>query len=183
MDECEHLCNRLAIMAEGQFKCLGHVPELKQLYGQGFTISIKLKTQNADISIEEDDELLQCVTQNLQRQFPNCSLSENHSGILTYFIKSDDIVLWSEVFKKCEEFLWNSRDIVEEYSLNETTLEDIFLKYDTKNRRKSSTGAAAVLASPTSSSSSSSSAAAAAAADKNTRLRNGHCSSAHIEDV
>lgn len=126
MDECEHLCNRLAIMAEGQFKCLGYVPELKQLYGAGFTVSIKLRSNEAT------DNTVDTVTHHLQSRFPHCKLRENHAGILTYFIKSSDIIVWSEVFAKCELFLRSAADIVEEYSVNETTLEDIFLKYDAK---------------------------------------------------
>lgn len=132
MDECEHLCNRLAIMADGQFKCLGYVPELKQLYGSGFTISIKLH------SCEATDSDVAYVTQKLQNFFTHSKLRENHAGILTYFIKSFDIIQWSEVFSKCETFLSSTLDVVEEYSVNETTLEDIFLKYDTKNKRHNS---------------------------------------------
>lgn len=129
MDECENLCNRLAIMAEGQFKCLGHVPELKQLYGAGFTISIKLRTNEAT-----DNDVL-AVTHQLKQIYTHCTLRENHAGMLTYFIKSFDIIVWSEVFSKCNQFLHAANDIVEECSINETTLEDIFLKYDTKNKR------------------------------------------------
>ncbi|XP_037819690.1 ATP-binding cassette sub-family A member 3 [Lucilia sericata] len=132
MDECEHLCNRLAIMAEGQFKCLGYVPELKQLYGSGFTISIKLH------SCEATPDDVDYVTKKLQHFFIHSKLRENHAGILTYFIKSFDIIQWSEVFSKCETFLNSTEGVVEEYSVNETTLEDIFLKYDTKNKRQNS---------------------------------------------
>ncbi|XP_073824278.1 engulfment ABC Transporter in the ovary [Musca autumnalis] len=132
MDECEHLCNRLAIMAEGQFKCLGHVPELKQLYGAGFTISIKLRTNEAT-EIE-----VQTVTHHLKEIFPHCNLRENHAGILTYFIKSFDIIVWSDVFSRCAQFQNITSELVEEYSVNETTLEDIFLKYEKTNRRNGS---------------------------------------------
>ncbi|XP_013113812.2 ATP-binding cassette sub-family A member 2 [Stomoxys calcitrans] len=134
MDECENLCNRLAIMAEGQFKCLGHVPELKQLYGAGFTISIKLRTSEAT------DNEVQAVTHQLKQIFPHSKLRENHAGILTYFIKAHDIIVWSEVFSKCAQFQQKAADLIEEYSVNETTLEDIFLKYDTKQKRNSTNG-------------------------------------------
>lgn len=129
MDECEYLCNRLAIMADGQFKCLGYVPELKQLYGSGFTISVKLKT------ILPTDSEVAYVSEKLSNFFNHSYLRENHAGILTYFIKSYDNLLWSAVFSKCDSFLKLIQDTVEEYSINETTLEDIFLKYDTKNKR------------------------------------------------
>jgi len=43
MDECEALCNRLAIMVGGQFMCMGGIQYLKQKYGQGFTLMVKLR--------------------------------------------------------------------------------------------------------------------------------------------
>lgn len=42
MDECEELCNRLAIMTSGKFKCIGYTQKLKEIFGKGFTILIKL---------------------------------------------------------------------------------------------------------------------------------------------
>ncbi len=43
MEECEALCNRLAIMVNGQFRCLGGPQHLKNKFGQGFTIIVKLQ--------------------------------------------------------------------------------------------------------------------------------------------
>jgi ATP-binding cassette, subfamily A (ABC1), member 3 len=48
MDECEHLCNRLAIMAQGHFTCIGGIQQLKNKYGKGFTLTIKLKAVDGD---------------------------------------------------------------------------------------------------------------------------------------
>lgn len=47
MDECEELCNRLAIMNKGQFKCIGFIQKIKELFGTGFTLLIKV-AENAD---------------------------------------------------------------------------------------------------------------------------------------
>ncbi len=41
MEECEALCTRLAIMVNGQFKCLGSVQHLKHRFGQGYTVLAK----------------------------------------------------------------------------------------------------------------------------------------------
>ena len=43
MEECEALCDRLAIMVNGQFQCFGSVPHLKNKFALGFTILAKLK--------------------------------------------------------------------------------------------------------------------------------------------
>nr|CDS31148.1 ATP binding cassette sub family A [Hymenolepis microstoma] len=42
MEECEALCNRLAIMMDGQFQCFGTVPHLKQRFGGGYIIEVDL---------------------------------------------------------------------------------------------------------------------------------------------
>lgn len=41
MEECEVLCNRLAIMVNGEFKCLGSVQHLKNKFSKGFFLTIK----------------------------------------------------------------------------------------------------------------------------------------------
>lgn len=43
MDECEALSDRLGIMVNGQFQCLGSVQHLKNKYGKGYTLIIKCK--------------------------------------------------------------------------------------------------------------------------------------------
>jgi ATP-binding cassette subfamily A (ABC1) protein 3 len=42
MEECEALCDRLAIMVNGQFQCFGSSSHLKAKFGQGFTILTKI---------------------------------------------------------------------------------------------------------------------------------------------
>lgn len=44
MDECEALCTRLAIMVNGQFKCLGSVQHLKNKFSKGLTLVVKCGT-------------------------------------------------------------------------------------------------------------------------------------------
>ena len=43
MEECEALCDRLAIMVNGQFQCFGGPQHLKNKFGQGFNILVKLQ--------------------------------------------------------------------------------------------------------------------------------------------
>lgn len=71
MDECEALCNRLAIMVDGVIKCVGNIQYLKNRYGQGFTIMVKLiNRENIDI-----DE----VKTNIEYKFvPDILLKDEH---------------------------------------------------------------------------------------------------------
>ncbi|XP_017037324.1 phospholipid-transporting ATPase ABCA3 [Drosophila kikkawai] len=145
MDECEELCNRLAIMAHGQFKCLNNICALKRL--SGFTIKLKMK-ENTETQNPESNVCT--VTGMLRSQFPGLELRENHAGTLTYFVSIQETVIqWSNVFKITEDYLADRLgDIVEDYSVNECTLEDIFLKFDKQDKSQSTSRQSSVQRSP-----------------------------------
>ncbi len=42
MDEAEALCTKMTIMVNGEFKCLGSVQHIKNIYGKGFEIELKI---------------------------------------------------------------------------------------------------------------------------------------------
>ena len=70
MEECEALCTRLAIMVNGQFRCLGNIQHIKSKYGTGYTLIVKLK------KLENIQLTLETLTNNL-----NDFLMKNISGI------------------------------------------------------------------------------------------------------
>lgn len=46
MEECEALCTRLAIMVNGELKCIGSTQHLKNKYSKGIVLKIKLRSPN-----------------------------------------------------------------------------------------------------------------------------------------
>jgi len=50
MDECEALCPRIGIMANGKLRCLGSAQHLKTKFGQGYQLELKV------LSAKKDDE-------------------------------------------------------------------------------------------------------------------------------
>ena len=46
MEECEALCTRLAVMVNGQFRCLGSTQHLKSKFGEGYYIIVKTKRED-----------------------------------------------------------------------------------------------------------------------------------------
>lgn len=54
MEECEALCPRIGIMANGKLSCLGSAQHLKTRFGQGFQVEIK--TNNVD---RTDDDFIE----------------------------------------------------------------------------------------------------------------------------
>lgn len=71
MDECEALCQRLAVMVRGEFKCCGYVPALKSKYGEGFIIMVKCDKTNKEESLLD-------VNEAMMAEFSPCSLQDEY---------------------------------------------------------------------------------------------------------
>lgn len=90
------LCNRLAIMAHGELKCIGYIQKLKEKFGKGFSLMVKLKadaikTQSVSrIDLDSTDaspSAPNCTTDiklKLKSLFP-CDLKDEHEVSLSRF--------------------------------------------------------------------------------------------------
>ncbi|XP_075973498.1 phospholipid-transporting ATPase ABCA3-like isoform X2 [Anticarsia gemmatalis] len=147
MEECEALCSRLTIMVNGRFKCLGTPQHLKNKFSEGFTLNIKLKSEeheNTRRSLSRQASALTRQTSVLTRQtsvvsvtaanvkeyvnanFSNPRIMEEYQGMLTYYLP-DRSMPWSRMFGIMERA---KRDYdVEDYTISQTTLEQIFLQF------------------------------------------------------
>ena len=74
MEECEALCDRLAIMVNGQFQCFGPTRYLKQKFGQGFTILTKLNTQQQNN--DESSSTMESFKEHIINQFDGCEVKD-----------------------------------------------------------------------------------------------------------
>ncbi|EDO48951.1 predicted protein [Nematostella vectensis] len=115
MEECEALCTRLAIMVNGQFKCVGSAQHLKSRFGMGYTLMLKVEARLVPVSNTE---------QFVSSTFPGAQLLESHNGMLTYQINSTELS-WSRIFGELERNR-ASLNIVD-YSVSQTSLEQVFL--------------------------------------------------------
>ncbi|KAL7030128.1 hypothetical protein ACKWTF_006533 [Chironomus riparius] len=128
MEECEVLCNRLAIMVNGEFKCLGSVQHLKNKFSKGFFLSIKAGfDSNADVLSRK----LLLVKDFVSRTFSGAALKEEYIDILAYHIPSAQLK-WSQIFGIMEDA--KDKLGIADYSLGQTSLEQVFL-YFTKSQR------------------------------------------------
>ncbi|CAB3398546.1 unnamed protein product [Caenorhabditis bovis] len=117
MDECEALCTELAIMVYGNFRCYGSCQHIKSRYGSGYTLLIRLR--NA-----EDSPRTKHV---ISSQFQGSLLKEEHVLQLNYDLRRDGGDSWSELFAKLELI---SEDLHwDDYSLSQTTLEQVFVEF------------------------------------------------------
>ncbi|XP_017044767.1 phospholipid-transporting ATPase ABCA3-like isoform X2 [Drosophila ficusphila] len=118
MEEGEALCTRLAIMGNGKFLCLGSTQHLKSKFSKGLILKIKVKETNAVIEF-------------IRSHYPHSVLRYSTLGLLTFVIPLNE-AKWSGLFVVMEEN--RVRLGVEEYSVSQTSLEDIYLDLLETNR-------------------------------------------------
>ncbi|XP_075680863.1 phospholipid-transporting ATPase ABCA3-like isoform X2 [Dermatophagoides pteronyssinus] len=125
MEECEALCNRLIIMVHGRITCLGSPMHLKQKYGAGYIVHIKLRNPIVEKSIRELDKFM-------RTKFIECYVDGIHNNMVVYKIQTNQIKL-SQLFGSIER----SKDLlsIEDYSICQTSLERIFLSFVRKSKK------------------------------------------------
>ncbi|XP_073915574.1 ATP-binding cassette sub-family A member 17-like [Castor canadensis] len=117
MEECEALCTRLAIMVQGQFKCLGSPQHLKSKFGSGYSLQAKVHREGQQEALQEFKAFVDLT-------FPGSILEDEHQGMVRYHLLSRDLG-WAKVFGIMEQAKKKSK--LEDYSINQISLEDIFL--------------------------------------------------------
>ncbi|XP_055599073.1 phospholipid-transporting ATPase ABCA3-like isoform X2 [Uranotaenia lowii] len=127
MEECEALCSRLAVMVNGEFKCIGSTQHLKNKFSKGYFLTVKLKR------LSESDDDSHALKEYILQNFPGAVLKEEHQDSLTYHITHSKLK-WSTMFglmEKAKKTLG-----IEDYALGQTSLEQVFLFF-TKYQRVS----------------------------------------------
>ncbi|XP_050766354.1 phospholipid-transporting ATPase ABCA7 [Gymnogyps californianus] len=115
MEECEALCTRMAIMVNGRFRCLGSVQHLKNRFGDGYTVVVRVGGPGP-ASVESL----------MQRRFPGIVLKERHGGLLQYQLPSRAGSLAS-VFSVLAAH--HGPCHIEDYSVSQTTLDQVFVHF------------------------------------------------------
>ncbi|KAM8909147.1 phospholipid-transporting ATPase ABCA1-like isoform 2-T2 [Spinachia spinachia] len=117
MEECEALCTRMAIMVNGRFRCLGSVQHLKNRFGDGYTIILRVGGPDSD---------LQPVMKFIESELSGSTLKEKHRNMLQYQLPSSLTSLTHifSILAKNKELLR-----IEDYSVTQTTLDQVFVNF------------------------------------------------------
>ena len=131
MEECEALCTQIAIMVNGQLKCFGSTQHLKTKFGEGFTLLVRIGLPSLTIAGPEDssDHLLpnvQPFMDFIESKFRRSVVKDIHEGMLHYHIQDPSVSL-AELFGTMEAN--KSRYFIEDYSVSQTTLEQVFINF------------------------------------------------------
>ncbi|XP_020657095.3 phospholipid-transporting ATPase ABCA1 [Pogona vitticeps] len=117
MEECEALCTRMAIMVNGRFRCLGSVQHLKNRFGDGYTIVVRIAGANPDLKPVQDF---------FELAFPGSVLKEKHRNMLQYQLPSSPSSL-ARIFSILSQ---NKKRLhIEDYSVSQTTLDQVFVNF------------------------------------------------------
>ena len=121
MEECEALCTRLAIMVNGGLKCLGSTQHLKNKFGEGYTVLIKVQ--------KESD--VHDMTRYIENRFVTAVLKDVHQCMMHYHVSDDpeNRITLSGLFGAMEGARSRGRYKIEDYSISQTTLEQVFVNF------------------------------------------------------
>jgi ABC-type multidrug transport system ATPase subunit len=130
MDECEALCARLGIMVNGEFQAMGSPQHIKDKFGDGYTLTIKVRGSTDP------------VKEFIAATFVGSVLEEEHRGYLHFMLPTASIPSLPAIFGALQGA--KSRLDIEDYELTQTSLEAIFCKFaqaqrledDTKKSKK-----------------------------------------------
>uniref|UniRef100_A0A8C7BTF0 ABC transporter domain-containing protein n=1 Tax=Neovison vison TaxID=452646 RepID=A0A8C7BTF0_NEOVI len=131
MEECEALCTRLAIMVKGSFRCLGSPQHIKDRFGDGYSVKIWLGQETNQHNVISD-----C----LKLHFPGIQFKGQRLNLLEYHVPKQWECL-ADMFRVLE----NNKTLlhIKHYSINPTTLEQVFINFATELPKSSPSSAAA----------------------------------------
>uniref|UniRef100_A0A674DHP3 ATP binding cassette subfamily A member 3 n=1 Tax=Salmo trutta TaxID=8032 RepID=A0A674DHP3_SALTR len=111
MEECEALCTRLAVMVNGQFKCLGSPQHLKSKFGSGYTLLAKVRV---DKEVEDGDlQLFKDFIETLTHPLISLFLSP--------------LFILPKVFGTLEAA--KEKYNIDDYAVSQISLEQVFLSF------------------------------------------------------
>ncbi|NXA95419.1 ABCA9 protein, partial [Melanocharis versteri] len=110
MEEAEAVCDRVAILVAGQLRCIGSIQYLKNKFGKGYLLEIKVK----------DPESTDVLHAEILKIFPGAARQERFPSLLVYKVPMKDALPLSQSFSKLEEAKRSCS--LEEYSFSLNTL-------------------------------------------------------------
>ncbi len=123
INECEEMCHRVVILIDGKFQCMGSPRHLREKFGSGFKLLVKLIPGPA-----ESQGYVSSLSDTIVKTFNPCTLRDRRRNVIQYVIHNGDFA-WDFLFQMMEHIKLRYTDLVEDYSFSNTTLEEVFLSF------------------------------------------------------
>lgn len=117
MEEADALCSRVGIMVKGELRCIGSTQHLKNLYGAGYTLEMKLLGGDCTPTTPSGDRIAG-LKEFVAGLFPDATLEESFADRLVFAVPQHAVNSLAECFTQLEkgekqlegieEFLQNS---------------------------------------------------------------------------
>ncbi|CAK9823283.1 Cholesterol transporter ABCA5 [Anthophora retusa] len=126
MEEADALCSRVGIMVKGELRCIGSTQHLKNLYGAGYTLEMKLLGGDCTPTTPSGDRI-SSLKEFVSSLFPDATLEESFADRLVFAVPQHAVNSLAECFMQLEKAKLELD--IDEYSFSQTTLEQVFLKF------------------------------------------------------
>nr|KAF6346092.1 ATP binding cassette subfamily A member 7 [Pipistrellus kuhlii] len=123
MEDCEAACSRLAIMVNGRFHCLGSPQHLKGRFGTGHMLTLRVPPGRTD-----------AVAAFLAAALPGAVQWEAYGGRLRFLLPPGGPCTLARVFEELAAH--GAAQGVEDFSVNRTTLEEVFLYFSQSQKQE-----------------------------------------------
>ncbi|KAI8044260.1 hypothetical protein M5D96_000411, partial [Drosophila gunungcola] len=130
MEEVSALCSRVGFLVSGEMKRIGSLQQVRSEVSHVMVLKLKVKHKKKP---EEQKEVIEIVKAEIAELFPSGLLLEALGNSLRYQISKDDTT-WSNLFYEME--LKRSDGILEDYSITQPSLDEIFMELNGKELSK-----------------------------------------------
>ncbi|KAI8052039.1 P-loop containing nucleoside triphosphate hydrolase protein [Syncephalis plumigaleata] len=122
MEEADTLGDKIAVMAKGKLVAFGTSIHLKNKFGAGYRVSLMCNEKGEDVSH---------LKEIIPRIVPTARLHDAAAGSLVYQIPS--LTNLTNLIRYVED---NPHNLVQGWGITQTTLEEVFLRIITRDRRQ-----------------------------------------------
>lgn len=135
MEEADILSDRIAVIVDGQIKCIGTSLFLKNNYGDGYRLSLIMK--------ENSNPLV--AIKFIQKLLPNAMLIDESGGSLVFGIgmkNMEELGVFFKIMENDDDHDFEGNEIsefkkeIKDWGLSHTTLEEVFMKVTNKKVSK-----------------------------------------------
>ncbi|GAU94869.1 hypothetical protein RvY_06575 [Ramazzottius varieornatus] len=124
MEEADSLCNRIGVIVNGTLQCVGSTQHLKDKYGSGYILEVKL---GVAAMVASSELVTQRVLNEVLKLFPRAVCVEQFYSRMVFTVGTEQITSLGNVFADLDK-LKVDLDL-EEYSFSQTTIEQVFLRF------------------------------------------------------
>jgi len=91
-------------------------------FAKGYTLVFRLRNRGLD------PEKVQMLKHEIEQTFTPCFLKDEHQNIIDYQVYNTEMT-WDVIFGAMEDFKEQYNDLIEDYTVSKTTLEEVFLSF------------------------------------------------------